>query len=340
MKRIIVSVVALLGVFAFSASAATFDPNDIYVSTFGDGVLRFDLDTRSYVEHAIGPNDLAFVEGIAFAPDGKLWACDAYGSVKRFDESGLVDTLAGESSGPEFIAFGPDGNAYVGFNWTGGYGVVQKFNGATGELIGTLLDFNAGSQPDPYGRVGGLAFDPDGNLLVNSSVATGPKSVISKFDPVTGDYLGQLCDLGTALVSSKGMAIGREDSQLAAVVYYAHTAYRHDPVTGLQASGPLGGINHPRGVVYGPDGSIYVTSESTGNIVSYDINDARNSTFLTGITSPQYLAFVPPPEEPPTEECGDAFHQPPVGDFNEDCEVDIEDLEMLVRNWLECTYDC
>ena len=350
MKRAIISVVALVGFLAGSAlgysydanDASQFDACDIYISSFGDGVLRYDLETRTYVDHAIPVSELEYVEGIAFAPDGLLWACDAYGTVKRFNALGLVDTLAGDS-GAEFITFGPDGNAYVGFNWTGSYGIVQKFNGTTGELIGTLLDFNAGSQPDPYGRVGGLAFDPDGNLLVNSSVATGPTSVISKFNPVTGEYLGQLCDLGSPAVSSKGLAVGREGTQLAAAVYYEGKAYRHHPVTGLGGSF-LGSINFIRGVTYGPDGSIYLVSsayQGYGKIVHYDVNDVRTTDFITGVYDPQYVALVPEPVAPPLPECGDTFHPLPVGDFSGDCLVDLQDLSMLVANWLGCTHpDC
>ena len=147
-------------------------------------------------------------------------------------------------------------------------------------------------------------------------------------------------DVAAANISAKGLAIGREDSQLCAVSYYDNTVYRYDPVTGLQAGVVLGGITHPRGVIYGPDGSIYVASE-LGNVVRYDINDSRLTDFLSGITNPQYLALVPAPAEPPTPECGDALHPYPVGDFNEDCIVGLEDLSMLLVNWLGCTHpDC
>jgi len=35
--------------------------------------------------------------------------------------------------------------------------------------------------------------------------------------------------------------------------------------------------------------------------------------------------------------CGDSEHPYPVGDLNQDCHVDIADLEMLIDHWTECT---
>lgn len=38
--------------------------------------------------------------------------------------------------------------------------------------------------------------------------------------------------------------------------------------------------------------------------------------------------------------CGDYRHPYPVGDINRDCRVDMKDLSLLGKYWLECTWDC
>ena len=69
------------------------------------------------------------------------------------------------------------------------------------------------------------------------------------------------------------------------------------------------------------DGStFYFTSSGRGGYGYYDVFQA--------------LIFSVPT-------CGDLEHPYPVGDLNEDCHVDIADLEMLIDHWLECTApDC
>jgi len=38
--------------------------------------------------------------------------------------------------------------------------------------------------------------------------------------------------------------------------------------------------------------------------------------------------------------CGDYRHPYPVGDINRDCRVDMKDLSLLGKYWLDCTWDC
>ena len=38
-----------------------------------------------------------------------------------------------------------------------------------------------------------------------------------------------------------------------------------------------------------------------------------------------------------TIECGDGLHPYPIGDFNEDCVVDVSDLSIFSIHWLDCT---
>jgi len=35
--------------------------------------------------------------------------------------------------------------------------------------------------------------------------------------------------------------------------------------------------------------------------------------------------------------CGDEDHPFPHGDLNEDCHVNLEDIDLLAANWMQCT---
>jgi hypothetical protein len=333
MKKIIIF--ALQGVCLFSASAVTFDPNSIYVSTFGNGVMRFNATTGAYIENAIPASAMGVVAGIAFAPDGKLWAVNPYGGVSRFNESGLVDNLtapAGTWSGPEAIAFGPDGNAYVVDIYTNSS--VLKFNGSTGAFMGKVIDVAAAVPGASRGM--GITFGPDGklNLTVYKTGSPSNLCAVERFDPTTYAWLGTFSSFIIDNGPPKGIAYGRGGTQLAVTGYYGNMAYRFDGATGGPGAVNLTGISRAVGIAYGADDSIYVVSELAGSVVKFDSSDARNSTFITGLAaySPEYIAFIPP-----APKCGDAWHPKPIGDFNGDCSVDFKDFKTLVQNWLACT---
>src|SRR5579859_5262517 len=68
------------------------------------------------------------------------------------NEIGNVSAFVASSSGglnqPKDLVLGPDGNAYVASSATNS---VLRYNGATGQLIGTFVTSGSGGLGDPFG---------------------------------------------------------------------------------------------------------------------------------------------------------------------------------------------
>lgn len=121
------------------------------------------------------------ISGIAFGPDGDLFATDHYDDVVyRYDgQTGARIGVFASSQmhQPEGLAFGPDGNLYVA---DVGAEAILRFDGTTGDFIDAV---DTGSQLQ---HVWDIAFDPDG-LLYASVTST---SSILRYDPADDSYLG------------------------------------------------------------------------------------------------------------------------------------------------------
>ena len=82
------------------------------------------------------------------------------------------------------------------------------------------------------------------------------------------------------------------------------------------------------------DGSLsnygFLIHGSTDQTASY----FRSSEYSPNAYRPSLVVTYDPP---PAPECGDAAHNYPAGDFNEDCYVGLIDVAMLAQAWLTCT---
>ncbi len=132
--------------------------------------------------------------GYLFAVSGNT------GQVLQYDgTTGLpVGTGVFVGSGASYgLAFGPNGNLYVG-NTT--LGEILEFNGTTGAPVGTGVFVPPGSAGTPYG----LTFGPNGNLFVSSRF-TGPGHLgqVLEFNGTTG------APVGTGVFVQAGMLVFR-----------------------------------------------------------------------------------------------------------------------------------
>jgi len=152
-----------------------------------------------------GPFDLEF------GPDDNLFlSCRDTADVKRWNGPTNASPFGGETSfavlspgRPLGLAFGPNGNLYVADSDTAG--VVKRYNGSSGALIGTFIS-DAANFDDGFD----LDFGPDGNLyisdLVNSNIVRyeGPNS------GSPGAFIDTFVSTGGSLSQPAGIKFGHD----------------------------------------------------------------------------------------------------------------------------------
>jgi len=169
---------------------------------------------------------------------------------------------------------------------------IVLFDETTGTFLGDFVSAGTGGLDAPDA----LTFGPDGNLYVSSGGNSGlnlldptypQNSAILRFSP-TGQFLGVAAS-GGGLIRPYGNAFG-PDGTLYVSSFRTNQILRYDPLTGdflgVFASdnngglGSLGGLNGPNELLFGPDGSLYVTTEGTANLANGDLGFLYDSQVL------------------------------------------------------------
>ena len=164
-------------------------------------------------------------------------------------------------SGPQGVAFGPDGNIYVACV---GSNSVLRYDSSTRALLGAFVPTNTGGLQSPTG----IVFGPDGNLYVSSH---GTDSVL-KFNGSTGAFISAFAS-GGGLDGPQGITFG-PDGNLYVSSEDNDRVLRFNGVTGsfIDSFVPagLGGLNQGKGIAFGPDGNLYVSSSLTSQVLRYN----------------------------------------------------------------------
>ena len=169
---------------------------------------------------------------------------------------------------------------------------IITFDERTGTFQGNFVTPGLGGLRAPDD----LTIGPDGNVYVSS----GGNSGLNLFDPTypqdsavlryspTGEFLGVAAS-GGGLIRPYGNAFG-PDGSLFVSSFRTNEILRYNPITGaflgVFASdnngglGTLNGLNGPNGLLFGPDGSLYVATEGTANDAKGDLAFAYDSQVL------------------------------------------------------------
>jgi len=211
-------------------------------------------------------------------------------SILRYNETtgAFVDAFVlGKSGGlrdPFGLVFGPDHNLYVssGIEADNGTGHrdVLRFDGTTGAFLDDFADQNLLTSPRA------VLFGPDGNLYVADTLLSNiPVNLgqVVRFNGVTGAFMDYFVPPGSGGLSNQaGMVFGPNGTHdggfdLYIAVIFQAQILRFDGRTGafkgVFVSSGSGGLINPAGVVFGPDGNLYVANSNLdgipGNVLVY-----------------------------------------------------------------------
>ncbi len=287
----------------------------------GEGnILRYD-DARGAFISPFVPNAGFQPLDMTFAPDGNLYVTNGVAmstdpseprafSVRRYNGStgSLIDVFAigGLLHFPQGLAFGSDGNLYVGNQGNAFQGIngVLRYDGKTG----SFLDIFASTGSLTLFPSLGLAFGPDGNLYLASENNVSGLGEVVRYDAKSGAFLDIFAS-GGGLGSAKDLLFGPDGNLYVSTIQTNNPqsisgVIRYDGQSGAFIDVFVRGSGGFQGLAFGPDGNLYVASNGPNQVSRYDgTTGAFIDAFITpgrgGLEAPISLLFFTPEQAVP-----------------------------------------
>ena len=182
---------------------------------------------------------------------------------------------------------------------------VVLFDEQNGQFLGDFITPGKGGLIAPDD----LNFGPDGNFYVSSG-NTPETSAILRYDGKTGKFIDVFAS-GSGLVRPYGTAFG-PDGYLYVSSFLTDQILRYDAATGkfidvfASGNGQPGGLNGPNDLLFGADGSLYVTTQGSiavngqatfpglpSQVLRFDLATKTSTVFIDQPTpSPDSFGFV------------------------------------------------
>lgn len=298
------------------ADPAKAEGRGLYVSTFLGNTLENYNVSNGGRQRSISPGFTGSIEppgagamGIAFGHNDDVWvACHFQDVIEHYDlkTGNLLKRVEGIHA-PYGLAIGTDGYLYA-TDVVSIYGLsnapdsIQRFDANTGQFLNVVAQINT-----PLGVVWG----PDNNLYVSTArdgIVAHPNGTITldtshpasdtivRVNPTTGAV--------TPLVTGTKLPfdfVFRNDGTLLVTEYLNNRIQVYNSTTGASL-GTFASVPAPIGIAYGPDGYLYVTtntdlltSQNRGKVLRLDsTTGATVNAFISDLLGAAYVRFTSP----------------------------------------------
>jgi streptogramin lyase len=309
-----VRVLAALAVLALGVTPATACAGFLVSSINTGQVLAYDSTTGAFngVFVGAGSGGLSAPYELVFGPNGNLYVGAPGVGVLEFNGTtgafiaNLVPAGTAGLNYPYGLTFGPNGNLFVASRGSGPnqFGQILEFDGTTGVPIGNGV-FVQGSSDGLHDPTD-LTFGPNGNLFVVDSQTAN----VLEYNGTTGAFVTTFVTAGSGgLNTALGLTFGPNGNLFvtnnASGASFTGQVLEYNGTTGAFVtdfvSAGSGGLNGPAGLVFGPNGNLFVTSydgRTGGGVLEYD---GTTGTFVRdfvtggsgGLNDPLGVAFSP-----------------------------------------------